>query len=429
MDFIKEYGFSIMEAVLLFFFLESTLDSKIKKKNRGFILLFLLVQFPVIWLFGISDIKIANSLIAVTMSLLASVIFYSGTFFLKIIYPIIYWLLLLVCETVSIFIMVIIMSKNWEAVMNDNTIYAISACLSLVLMLIVIIVFKHRIVENKLAEKKYKREIIMVFGIVIIYTVFAVSALSNTKWLQNNVSLVVVISCIFASMTSLATIVVYNMISRQSQYNLELKMKLQQIESENKLNADMVNIVKRLRALRHDMNNHMGVIKCLLDTKQYEDLDNYVQNIYSDVERVNDFIAINNKILGYLLNSKKSRAKQEHVDFEVIISSEEIPMNDNDMVSLLSNIIDNAIEAASKVEHDKYVMLNIKRMTDKIIIECENTFLDKPVILNNEFVTTKKDKREHGIGLKNIRDMVTKYNGNLTIDVEDIFKLRVEIPI
>lgn len=429
MDFIKEYGFSIMEAVLLFFFLESTLDSKIKKKNRGFILLFLLVQFPVIWLFGISDIKIANSLIAVTMSLLASVIFYSGTFFLKIIYPIIYWLLLLVCETVSIFIMVIIMSKNWEAVMNDNKIYAISACLSLVLMLIVIIVFKHRIVENKLAEKKYKREIIMVFGIVIIYTVFAVSALSNTKWLQNNVSLVVVISCIFASMTSLATIVVYNMISRQSQYNLELKMKLQQIESENKLNADMVNIVKRLRALRHDMNNHMGVIKCLLDTKQYEDLDNYVQNIYSDVERVNDFIAINNKILGYLLNSKKSRAKQEHVDFEVIISSEEIPMNDNDMVSLLSNIIDNAIEAASKVEHDKYVMLNIKRMTDKIIIECENTFLDKPVILNNEFVTTKKDKREHGIGLKNIRDMVTKYNGNLTIDVEDIFKLRVEIPI
>lgn len=429
MNFIKEYGFSIMEAVLLFFFLESTLDSKIKKKNRGFILIFLLVQFPVIWLFGISDIKIANSLIAVTMSLLASIIFYSGAFFLKIIYPIIYWLLLLVCETVSIFIMVIIMSKNWEAVMNNNKIYVISACLSLVLMLIVIIIFKQKIVENKLAEKKYKTEIIMVFSIVIIYTVFAVSALSNTKWLQNNISLVVVISCIFASITSLATIVVYNMISRQSQYNLELKMKIQQIESENKLNADMVNIVKRLRALRHDMNNHIGVIKCLLDTKQYEDLDNYVQNIYSDVELVNDFIAINNKILGYLLNSKKSRAKQEHVDFEVVISSEEIPMNDNDMVSLLSNIIDNAIEASSKVEHDKYVMLNIKRMTDKIIIECENTFLEKPVILNNEFVTTKKDKAKHGIGFKNIREMVMKYNGNLTIEVEDIFKLRVEIPI
>lgn len=429
MDFIKQYGFSIMEAVLLFFFLESTLDSKIKKKNRGFILIFLLVQFPVIWLFGISDIKIANSLIAVAMSLLVSIIFYSGTFFLKIIYPIIYWLLLLVCETVSIFFMVIIMSKNWEVVMNNNKIYVISACLSLILMLIVITIFKQRIVENKLAEKKYKREIIMVFSIVIIYTVFAASALSNTKWLQNNISLVVVISCIFASITSLATIVVYNMISRQSQYNLELKMKIQQIESENKLNADMVNIVKRLRALRHDMNNHIGVIKCLLDTKQYEDLDNYVQNIYSDVEFINDFIAINNKILGYLLNSKKSRAKQEHVDFEVVISSEEIPMNDNDMVSLLSNIIDNAIEASSKVEHDKYVMLNIKRMTDKIIIECENTFLEKPVILNNEFVTSKKDKSEHGIGFKTIREMVMKYNGNLVIEIEDIFKLRVEIPI
>ena len=429
MDFIKQYGFSIMEAVLLFFFLESTLDSKIKKKNRGFILIFLLVQFPVIWLFGISDIKIANSLIAVAMSLLVSIIFYSGTFFLKIIYPIIYWLLLLVCETVSIFFMVIIMSKNWEVVMNNNKIYVISACLSLILMLIVITIFKQRIVENKLAEKKYKREIIMVFSIVIIYTVFAASALSNTKWLQNNISLVVVISCIFASITSLATIVVYNMISRQSQYNLELKMKIQQIESENKLNADMVNIVKRLRALRHDMNNHIGVIKCLLDTKQYEDLDNYVQNIYSDVEFINDFIAINNKILGYLLNSKKSRAKQEHVDFEVVISSEEIPMNDNDMVSLLSNIIYNAIEASSKVEHDKYVMLNIKRMTDKIIIECENTFLEKPVILNNEFVTSKKDKSEHGIGFKTIREMVMKYNGNLVIEIEDIFKLRVEIPI
>lgn len=268
----------------------------------------------------------------------------------------------------------------------------------------------------------------MVFSIVIIYTVFAVSALSNTEWLQNNVSLVVVISCVFASMTSLAIIIVYNMISRQSQYNLELKMKLQQIEFENKLNADMVNIVKRLRSLRHDMNNHIGVMRCLLDTKQYEDLDHYLQNMYSDVKLVNDFIAVNNKILGYLLNSKKSRAKQEQVDFEVIISSEEIPMSDNDMVSLLSNIIDNAIEAAAKVEHDKYAMLNIKRMADKVVIECENTFSDKPVIINEEFISTKKEKGEHGIGLKNIRNMVTKYNGKLIIDVGDIFKIRVEIP-
>lgn len=428
MGFVKEYGFSILEMILMFLFFESTLSSKIGKKYRGFILLFLLLQFPVIYFCGISDIKLANSLIAVFMSLTASVIFYSGTIFLRIIYPIIYWLLLLVCETVSIFIMVIIMRKNWESVMNDESTYVVSACLSLFLMLIFIIVFKKRIVENKLADKKYKREILMVFSIVIIYTVFAVSALSNTEWLQNNVSLVVVISCVFASMTSLAIIIVYNMISRQSQYNLELKMKLQQIEFENKLNADMVNIVKRLRSLRHDMNNHIGVMRCLLDTKQYEDLDHYLQNMYSDVKLVNDFIAVNNKILGYLLNSKKSRAKQEQVDFEVIISSEEIPMSDNDMVSLLSNIIDNAIEAAAKVEHDKYAMLNIKRMADKVVIECENTFSDKPVIINEEFISTKKEKGEHGIGLKNIRNMVTKYNGKLIIDVGDIFKIRVEIP-
>lgn len=296
MGFVKEYGFSILEMILMFLFFESTLSSKIGKKYRGFILLFLLLQFPVIYFCGISDIKLANSLIAVFMSLTASVIFYSGTIFLRIIYPIIYWLLLLVCETVSIFIMVIIMRKNWESVMNDESTYVVSACLSLFLMLIFIIVFKKRIVENKLADKKYKREILMVFSIVIIYTVFAVSALSNTEWLQNNVSLVVVISCVFASMTSLAIIIVYNMISRQSQYNLELKMKLQQIEFENKLNADMVNIVKRLRSLRHDMNNHIGVMRCLLDTKQYEDLDHYLQNMYSDVKLVNDFIAVNNKI-------------------------------------------------------------------------------------------------------------------------------------
>lgn len=431
MVFVKTYGFSILDMILLFIFFDGILTSKMKGKCRFLILIFLLLQFPVSYFLGISNVKIADSLIAIIMSFLVSILFYSGTFFLRIIYPIIYWMLLLVCETIPIFVMVIIMNKDWNTIMTDDVIYIGCGCASVVLMfmIILIIILKKRIVESKLAEKRYKIEIFMVFSIVIIYMVFAANALSNIEWLQSNISLVVVISCVFASLTSLAIILVYNIISRQSQYNMELAAKLQMIENENKLNADMVNIVKRLRSLRHDMNNHVGVMKCLLEAKQYDELENYLQNIYSDVKMVNDFVVVNNNVLGYLLNTKKGKAGQEHVDLEVVISSEEIPMSDNDMVSLLSNILDNAIEAASKMEWDKYVMLNIKRMTDKVIIECENTFIENPVIVDKEFVSSKKEKEEHGIGLKNVHDIVEKYNGKLTIDITDIFVLRVEIPI
>ncbi len=428
MEFTIEYGFAMIEMFLLFLFLESTLSFKKDKKYRGLVLFLLWSQYPITSLCGIIDEKVTMSLITIVLSLLVSIVFYSGNIYLKIIYPIMYYLILLICESGSIFIMVIIMRSNWDKLMNDQITYFISACLSILFMIIFVILIQKKKIRSKLIGQFYKRETILVFGILLIYTVFAVSAMSNTKWFEKNISLVVVITCIFASVTSLAIILLYNMIARQSQKNMELKMKLQQIESENKFNADMVNVAKRLRALRHDMNNHIGVMKSLLETKQYEDLEGYLKSIYTDIEVVNDFVVVDNKVLSILLNSKKSKAKQERVEFDIIISSVDFSMNDNDMVSLLGNIIDNAVEAAVKVASDKYVMLNIRRMTDKVIIECENTYVEKPTIENDQFITSKKEKDEHGIGLKNIKEIVNKYGGKLIIDVNEFFKLRVEIP-
>ena len=64
---------------------------------------------------------------------------------------------------------------------------------------------------------------------------------------------------------------------------LETQLKMQQIELENKLNEDLSAVVQNLRSLRHDMNNHIGIIHGLLETKEYDLLNEYLDDMYNTV--------------------------------------------------------------------------------------------------------------------------------------------------
>ena len=101
---------------------------------------------------------------------------------------------------------------------------------------------------------------------------------------------------------------------------------------------------------------------------------------------------------------------------------QEVPvdfMANMDLISIVGNLIDNALEAAVKVCGEKYVDVNMFTQNEGhfLILEVKNNFAESPVIGADGFITSKKNKREHGIGIHTVEKIVKKYNGKLEIKV------------
>ena len=199
-------------------------------------------------------------------------------------------------------------------------------------------------------------------------------------------------------------------------------------ELENKLNEDLSAVVQNLRSLRHDMNNHIGIIRGLSETKEYDLLNEYLDDMYNTVANANDFIFVENQPLQILLNRKISKAQQKGIQMENAIEVNEIKILDKDMCALLGNIIDNALEAAEMAAERKYVKLVIKEKGNCCFISCENTYGVAPVIVDGKFITTKRSSIGHGIGTENIKSIVKKYGGTLDYSISDMFYLSIVIP-
>ena len=92
---------------------------------------------------------------------------------------------------------------------------------------------------------------------------------------------------------------------------------------------------------------------------------------------------------------------------------------DEDVVVMLSNLLNNAIEACEKCSDRKVIKLKFINEKDKTVISVKNTYNGEIVIRDGEIQTSKEKIDEHGIGIKNIIDVITKYHGSYVIQNDD----------
>lgn len=131
-----------------------------------------------------------------------------------------------------------------------------------------------------------------------------------------------------------------------------------------------------------------------------------------------------------ILNVKYQEAMDKNILFVIKINDlSEVRISDEDIVIILSNLLNNAIEACEQC-NEKIIKLKFVKETEGIIISVKNTFCGKLSFSNGELVTTKnQDLDEHGIGIKNIIDTVERYNGSFVIkNNEREFYFSIYIP-
>ena len=169
----------------------------------------------------------------------------------------------------------------------------------------------------------------------------------------------------------------------------------------------------RVRALRHDMKNHILALQVLVQRKEVEEANQYLDSMKNFMTNPEEYVKTGNDMVDSLLNYKIQKANEVLNVVETKISiPEQLRLHSFDLNVLLGNLLDNAIDASMQTENKK---LKITIKLDKGILflnicnSCQRIVDGR----KNFLETTKEDKVNHGIGLRNVRRIVEKYHGDI----------------
>ena len=195
--------------------------------------------------------------------------------------------------------------------------------------------------------------------------------------------------------------------------NLEQSLRLEAYDYEDKYIDAITERTVEYNKLRHDMKNHFDIVERMINNSHIQEAKDYMEQISFD--QGEHYVHVNHLVLNYILSNKTKLAKSHGIDLcSVIIGKPVTFIADVDYSILFGNLLDNAIEATIEAKENE-VNLCLSFYEDRFVIEVKNCVVDKPK--SKQLLTNKKDKSKHGIGLKNIKDIVEKYNGQDVIEV------------
>lgn len=223
----------------------------------------------------------------------------------------------------------------------------------------------------------------------------------------------------------------------QKWYMRELKKEVG--DTEDTYQLELQSLISSVQSLRHDFSNHIQVLHGLLKLGEYDKALYYLTILSKEVHLIESIkLDVSNPGLSVLLQTKKLSAQNHNIDvhFDVLHDSFNT-IKTTDLIKLLSNLIDNAIEAAIELpEQERKMNIICKVVSNNYIFEISNTGpgineKDKEHIFKSGFSTKKiRQGKVRGQGLFIVKEVVNRYGGEISIDSnKNQTVVRVEIPI
>ena len=188
-----------------------------------------------------------------------------------------------------------------------------------------------------------------------------------------------------------------------------------------------------VRRFKHDLVNHIGVVRELINEKKTDEAKEYIDTIWNIQDVFDLKIHTGDSFLDIIVNYYSYLAVKENIEFAVLGKlTEKMPLEMFDITTLMGNILQNAFEAAIKADVPR-IRVELVEHKEEIFIVVSNSVAKTINTKTNFFMTLKKDKQNHGFGLKNIIATVEKYHGECYMESivenrEVLFQISIAIP-
>lgn len=168
----------------------------------------------------------------------------------------------------------------------------------------------------------------------------------------------------------------------------------------------------------HDMKHQIMALRMETDEEKRKQ---WLDTMESELEACHVVVDSGNKVLDAILENKLSNAKKHHIEMTYVIDGKLLDfLPVADLCNIFGNALDNAIEAEI-LEPDvekRMVHVLVSAQRQFVHIKVEN-YISHEITINGKLPgTTKKDRKNHGYGLKSILYTVEKHQGNMSVTTD-----------
>lgn len=256
--------------------------------------------------------------------------------------------------------------------------------------------------------------ILMIFSAV---GYFATGVISTLK--DENLYYFIISGLILFAFESLLLYAIYH--RKRSGYYRRLSTEYKkQFESEYNFFKDYKATQEDTIRFRHDWQNHMLLIRQMLANGEYDKAEAYFTSLSANTPEGNTRTATGCELADMILGIKSEQMENLNITFHFKGNLKDLNrLEQVDCCVLLSNLLDNAIEANSKVTADRHITL-LSRRTEKLFyLEMRNPSVEKLCVDGHRVLSTKRTDTPCGIGLENVNAIIKKYNGECKYFTEE----------
>ena len=293
----------------------------------------------------------------------------------------------------------------------------------IILFLFLIIIKSISVIKKKNVIDMSNKEWLqfLIFPIFTLITVIVMTNSMVTSYHEDIVNVYYVIAIVLIVL-NMVVFHLINEILENSQRIREADVLKQQSIGQLELYNSLRKNYDIQRKRTHEYKNQIMCIDSLLKKKNYNKLEEYINSIFDKLDGQLDMVDTNNEVVNAVINAKYYEALQNDVLFILKINDlSHIKVSDEDIVTILSNLLDNAIEAAGQCEIDKRTVgIKLLYEDDVLSIAVSNSYKTEPEIMEDGYMRTiKDDKEQHGLGIRNVVATLEKYNAEYIIDYKN----------
>ncbi len=208
----------------------------------------------------------------------------------------------------------------------------------------------------------------------------------------------------------------YKKLQQNFQLSTEISLLEQEEHSLNQYVEEAKTRYDETKSFRHDIRNHIAVVKNLLQSGKLEEAVSYMEDMDDMAEKMSFPCSTNNPVVDILVGNKLGIAKSMGIDVDCsLLLPYPCSLRDIDICIILSNALDNAIQAVKRLDAgmEKYIHVSGRIQGDFLMMEIENSF-------------HRKGAFKKGTGLSNVKKVAEKYGGTMSIEApENKFVLHV----
>lgn len=407
-EFMKGISIVIYEAFCCHIFLSAVLIDRFSSKVKKAVSVFLLALVFMCWAFSTQmlDYYFLRSIAIILSIFVYAVVMYRDKWIKKLFLSALFYGLMVCVDYLCLIFIELFVDES----LLQNPVFLViivllcKTILFLLVLLLDLVWKKDRRVEVR--DPEWILLLVFPFLSVIIMVVMLISFKEKsgyTGYVTVSFGMVIVNLVMFGLM---------RYVSAREQKMNEIQILQEKNQERIRAYQEMSMDYEGQKRLLHDYNNQIRCIQGLLEGRKYQEAKDYADKLIGFMEENMEVIDVRNTILNVVLNQKYRTARSENISMIFQVNDlNNLWIDDTDLVIIMSNLLDNAIEACRKLKDHRVIRIKIVREKEQFVLSVQNPAADLVEIKEDGIVTSKSDKKNHGVGLKNVQMVLEKYKG------------------